>query len=38
MLIQMDATPFEWFDDNNKYSLHGAIDDASGEIVGALYY
>lgn len=34
MLIQMDATPFEWFDDNNKYSLHGAIDDASGEIVG----
>lgn len=34
MLIQMDATPFEWFGDGIKYSLHGAIDDASGEIVG----
>jgi transposase InsO family protein len=30
----MDATPFEWFDGTKKYSLHGAIDDASGEIVG----
>lgn len=34
MLIQMDATPFEWFDGTNKFALHGAIDDASGEIVG----
>ena len=34
MLIQMDATPFEWFNDDNRYALHGAIDDASGEIVG----
>lgn len=34
MLIQMDATPFEWFGGTNKYSLHGAIDDASGEVVG----
>lgn len=33
-LIQIDATPFEWFGDNSKYALHGAIDDATGNIVG----
>ena len=34
MLIQLDATPFEWFAGTEKFSLHGAIDDASGELVG----
>ena len=34
LLIQMDATPFEWFDSSDKFSLHGAIDDATGKIVG----
>jgi len=34
LLIQMDATPFEWFDSNIKYALHGAIDDATGKITG----
>lgn len=34
ILIQIDATPFEWFDDGSKYTLHGAIDDATGKIVG----
>lgn len=34
LLIQMDATPFEWFDSDEKFSLHGAIDDATGDIVG----
>ena len=33
-LIQIDATPFEWLGDKTKYALHGAIDDATGEIVG----
>lgn len=33
-LIQIDATPFEWFGGNLKYALHGAIDDATGKIVG----
>ena len=33
-LIQIDATPFEWFGGNSKYALHGAIDDATGQIVG----
>ncbi|MGI6684744.1 MAG: ISNCY family transposase [Bacillota bacterium] len=34
LLIQMDATPFEWFGTNEKFSLHGGIDDATGKIVG----
>jgi transposase len=34
LLLQMDATPFEWFDSTTKYALHGAIDDATGKITG----
>lgn len=34
LLIQMDATPFEWFGGSEKFCLHGAIDDATGQIVG----
>lgn len=34
LLIQMDATPFEWFGTDEKFTLHGAIDDATGKIVG----
>lgn len=34
LLIQMDATPFEWFGGNEQFALHGAIDDATGKIVG----
>jgi transposase len=35
LLLQIDATPFEWFNgDRAKYALHGAIDDATGQITG----
>lgn len=34
LLVQMDATPFEWFGGSDKFSLHGAVDDATGAIVG----
>lgn len=34
LLLQMDATPFEWFGTGEKFALHGAIDDATGKIVG----
>lgn len=34
LLIQMDASPFRWFGGRRMYSLHGAIDDATGKIVG----
>ena len=33
-LIQIDATPYEWFGDHIKYALHGAIDDATGKVTG----
>jgi len=35
MLIQIDATPFAWFKDGIRYSLHAAIDDATSQILGA---
>lgn len=34
LLIQMDATSFEWFGGSENFSLHGAIDDATGQVVG----
>lgn len=35
LLLQVDATPFAWFKgDSKRYSLHGAIDDATGQITG----
>lgn len=34
MMLQADGTPFEWFGGEEKYSLHGFIDDATGKITG----
>jgi transposase len=35
LLLQMDATPYAWFKGDRKmYALHGAIDDATGQITG----
>ena len=34
MMLQADGTPFDWFEDGKKYSLHGFIDDATGKITG----
>ena len=35
LLLQIDATPYEWFQgDKKRYALHGAIDDATGQITG----
>ncbi|GAW93875.1 integrase catalytic subunit [Calderihabitans maritimus] len=34
LLIQMDASPFEWLGTKEQFALHGAIDDATGKIVG----
>lgn len=33
-LIQVDATFYDFFDDGEVYSLHGAIDDSTGKYVG----
>jgi len=34
LLTQMDATPYEWFGGEEKFALHGGIDDATGHITG----
>lgn len=33
-LIQMDASPYDWLDTGTDIALHGAIDDATGQITG----
>jgi len=33
-LVQIDATPFDWFRNGRTLAIHGAIDDASGTVVG----
>lgn len=35
-LFQMDASEHRWFGDQ-KYHLHAAIDDATGQVVGAYF-
>jgi transposase len=33
-LIQIDASPHDWFGTGEKYDIHGAIDDSTGKIMG----
>src|SRR6056297_867569 len=33
LLVQLDASPFDWLSDVNTYHLHRGIDDATGQIV-----
>lgn len=33
-MLQIDATPYDWFGDGIKNNIHGAIDDATGKITG----
>ncbi len=35
-LVQMDASPYEWFG-TEKTTLHIAVDDATGRIIGACF-
>ena len=37
MLIQIDASPHIWIINGKRYTLHGAIDDATGKIL-ALFF
>ena len=35
LLVQVDASPFTWIiGDKSRYTLHGGIDDATGQITG----
>lgn len=33
-LVQVDGTPYDWFQTGVSYSIHGFIDDATGKILG----
>jgi hypothetical protein len=33
-LLQLDATPYDWFDSGSKHALHASIDDATGQLTG----
>ena len=33
-LVQIDASPFAWLIDGRLYSLHAAVDDATGTLLG----
>jgi len=37
MMVQIDASPYEWIIGGERYSLHGAVDDATGKIL-ALFF
>jgi hypothetical protein len=37
MLMIGDASPHRWFFDEREFSLHGAIDDATGEILSLFF-
>jgi len=34
MLVQIDASPYAWIPGQAPFDLHGAIDDATGTVVG----
>ena len=36
-LIQIDATPFDWFNDGRMYAMHLLIDDATSEIISGFF-
>jgi hypothetical protein len=37
MLLMLDGTPHDWFEDGNKLSLHLALDDATGGLKGGYF-
>ena len=37
ILIMVDGTPHDWFSNGKKFSLHMAIDDATGEILAGWF-
>ena len=37
ILIMVDGTPHDWFQNGKKFSLHMAIDDATGEILAGWF-
>ena len=36
-LIQIDGTPYDWFNDGRAYALHLAVDDAGTEVLAGWF-
>ena len=36
-LVQVDRTPYDWFNDGDNYCLHLAVDDATSEILAGWF-
>ena len=36
-LVQVDGTPYDWFNDGDNYCLHLAVDDATSEILAGWF-
>ncbi len=37
MLVMIDGTPHDWFDNGQKFSLHIAVDDATGKVLAGWF-
>ena len=37
MLVMIDGTPHDWFDNGIKFSLHIAVDDANGKVLAGWF-
>ena len=36
MLVQIDGTPFDWFGNDQRFTLHMAVDDTTNDILAGL--
>lgn len=37
MLVQIDGTPFDWFNNGEMWTLHLAVDDATSEVLAGYF-
>ncbi len=37
MLVQIDGTPYDWFDNGEMWTLHLAVDDATSEVLAGYF-
>jgi len=37
MLVMIDGTPHDWFENGKKFSLHLAVDDATGQVLSGWF-
>ncbi len=37
MLVQLDGSPHDWFGTGERVTLHAAVDDASGDVLAAVF-